>query len=66
MSESVKANLIWACVVIVVAFIFCMAVTETNRQNRDLEHQMRIGGYEQGSIPGQAGVYWIKIREVQP
>jgi hypothetical protein len=63
MSEALKAHLVWAGVVIVVAVILGTAVTETNRQNRDLENQMRLGGYEQGSVPGQTGVYWIKVRQ---
>lgn len=60
MSEQTKSNIIWAVTAIVIVAIFVYGIITTNQQNRDLEDKMRASGYEQGSIPGQVGSYWVK------
>lgn len=53
----------WAvfCICFIVVVIGTVVVL-TNQANRNLEETMSKNGYEQGSLPGQTGIYWVKVK----
>lgn len=51
-----------AQVIVIVALIIVVGSVLANKQNRELERQMAEQGYEQNSVPGETGTYWVKAR----
>lgn len=40
--------------------IIVYGMVRSNETNREFEYKMATQGYEQGSVPGMSGVFWIK------
>lgn len=63
LSDEIKSQLIWATVVIVAVVSIPWSISHyyTTTAKAAMEH-----GYEQGVLPGQQSVYWIKKEAEKP
>lgn len=63
MSDEVKSQLIWATVLItaVISIPWSISYYYTTTEKAAMEN-----GYDQGVLPGKAGVYWVKKEAEKP
>lgn len=60
LSNNYKQFLTTVVAAVVVVAIVVYGMVRSNETNREFEYKMVLEGYEQGSVPGMNGVFWIK------
>lgn len=60
--ENARVHLIWAATLLAIVTVIAVTISV---YNTEVNVTAMKNGYEQTSIPGQSGVYWIKKKEAE-